>query len=148
MSYAHLCYHVIFSTKNREPMIHKSFQPDLYAYIGGIVRERKGALIEIGGVEDHVHILAKLHQSFAVADMIRDLKSGSSRWVNDSKHCPGHFSWQTKYGAFSVSQSAIPDVIKYIRGQEAHHAKESFQDEFRRFIQRHGFEVDEKYMWE
>ncbi len=148
MSYIHHCYHIIFSTKNREPMIHKSFQPDLYSYIGGIIRDRKGAVIEIGGIQDHIHILAKLHQSQAVADTIRDLKSGSSRWVNEHQKCNGHFAWQKKYGSFTVSQSVIPDVVKYIQNQETHHRKESFQDEFRGFIKRHGFELDEKYMWE
>jgi REP element-mobilizing transposase RayT len=148
MSYVHHCYHIIFSTKNREPMIQKSFQDNLYAYIGGIIRDRKGALIEIGGIADHIHILAKLHQSHATESIVRDLKSGSSRWVNENKKCNGHFAWQTKYGSFTVSQTAIPDVIDYIRNQESHHAKESFQDEFRRFIQKHGFAIDERYMWE
>ncbi|WFB36625.1 IS200/IS605 family transposase [Kiritimatiellota bacterium B12222] len=148
MSYIHHCFHIIFSTKNREPMITDRYKNDLYAYIGGIIRDRKGALIEIGGVADHVHILTMSHQSLSPADLIRDIKSGSSRWINESKFCPGHFAWQTKYGSFSVSQSDIPDVARYIQNQVSHHQKESFQEEFRGFITRHGFSVDEKYMWE
>ncbi|MCC5851018.1 MAG: IS200/IS605 family transposase [Verrucomicrobia bacterium] len=148
MSYVHHCYHLIFSTKNREPLIHKSFQEELYQYIGGILREKQGSLVEIGGVEDHIHILAYYHQSVAPADMVKHIKSSSSRWVNESGKCPHRFRWQIKYGSFSVSQSAIPDVRAYIRNQEEHHKKETFQEEFRRFLKAHGYEGDERFMWE
>ena len=148
MSYCHHCYHVIFSTKHRRPLIHKSFQEPMYQYIGGIIRDKRGSLLEIGGVEDHIHLLAYFHQSVAVSDMIRDIKSGSSRWINETHNPPEKFAWQVKYGSFSVSQSAIPNVRAYIQGQEAHHKKENYQDEFRRFLKKHGFEIDERYIWD
>ena len=148
MSYCHHCYHVIFSTKHRQPLIRKSIQDPLYHYIGGIIRDKRGSLIEIGGVEDHIHLLAYFHQSIAVSDMIRDIKSGSSRWVNETQSPTEKFAWQVKYGSFSVSQSVIPNVRAYIQGQEAHHKKESYQDEFRRILKTHGFEIDERYIWE
>jgi REP element-mobilizing transposase RayT len=148
MSYVHHCYHLVFSTKNRKPLIQESLQDELYHYIGGIIRNKKGSLLEIGGVEDHIHILAFYHQSISPAEMVKDIKSSSSRWVNDSGKCPHPFSWQTKYGSFSVSQSAINKVRKYIQNQKEHHKRESFQDEFRRIVKVHGCELDEKYMWE
>jgi len=120
----------------------------LYKYIGGILREHQGSLVEIGGVADHMHILAYYHQSIAPSDMVKHIKSSSSRWVNVSKKCPHHFTWQLKYGSFSVSQSAIPKVRAYIRNQEEHHKTETFQDEFRRFLKAHGYEGDERFMWE
>ncbi len=148
MSYVHHCYHVIFSTKHRRPLIQKEFQEALYQYIGGIIRDKNGSLVEIGGLEDHIQLLAYFHQTIATSDMIRDIKSGSSRWLNEVHTPPEKFNWQVKYGSFSVSQSAIPKVKAYIQGQEKHHRKESFQDEFRRFLTQHGFEIDERYIWD
>ena len=148
MSYVSHAYHIVFSTKNREPNIAPSFQDLLYEYIGGIIREKKGHLIEVGGVQDHVHILAHLHQSFPHADVIRDIKSGSSTWVNDNGYGLGHFAWQSKYGSFTVSRSKEEDVARYIQNQAEHHRTVTFQEEFRAWVRKHGVPVDERYMWE
>ena len=148
MSCVRHIYHVIFSTKHRQKLIDPALRDAVYPYIGGIIRKHKGSLIEIGGVEDHVHILAYFHQSIAVADMIRNIKSGSSLMIKEEGLCPTKFHWQQKYGSFTVSHSLIATVQTYIQGQEEHHCKESYQDEFRAFMQRHGYEFDERYIWE
>ena len=148
MSFVRHTYHIIFSTKNREKVIAPDLRPELYAYMGGIIKKAKGVPIAIGGVSDHVHILAKLHQSIAVADVIRDLKSGSSHWVNAHHKVPAHFAWQTKYGSFAVSRSMEEQVAAYIRNQEEHHRTTSFQEEFMAFLRKHDIPFDTHFMWE
>lgn len=146
-SFTCLHYHVIFSTKNREPAITPALRDRLYDYLGGIVRSEGGVLIAAGGVADHVHLLARLRQEPSVADMIRAVKANSSKWVADEfpdLRWPG---WQTGYGAFAVSYSQLDDVKKYLAKQERHHRRRTFQDEYREFLRRHDIEFDEKYLW-
>jgi putative transposase len=128
-SFTHLTYHVVFATKYRNPSIINSLQERLYQYISGTLRARKGLLIEIGGVADHVHILAHLSPTLAVADVVRDVKANSSKWINDLSDTRSPFEWQKGYGAFTVSYSQINSVQSYIRNQEEHHKTKSFQDE-------------------
>jgi putative transposase len=142
-----LLYHVVFSTKNRAPMIEAGLMPRLVEYVGGIVRGEKGALLEMCGTEDHVHLLAKFHPSIAVSQMLQVIKSHSSKWINEMPQRPGRFEWQEGYGAFSVSESNVAAVRQYIQGQEEHHRKRSFQEEFRELLRRHGIEWDEGYVW-
>lgn len=148
MSYNNLKVHFIWSTKDREKLIREEMQADLYAYIGGILRKRKHVLLAAGGVEDHVHLLVGMHQSQSVADCIRDVKSNTSRWIHDQYPKLSHFQWQTKYGAFSVSQSSVGAVETYIANQQEHHRHISYQDEFRALLTRHGIEFDERYVFE
>lgn len=148
MSYIRHTYHIVFSTRNRNPLICDEWQPELYAYIGGIIRATNGRLIEIGGVADHVHLLAQFHQSRAPMDMLREIKSSSSRWVNEGKRTRMHFAWQAKYGSFSVSRSAEGAVSRYIRGQAEHHRKRTFKEEFVALLEKHAVEYDKKYLWE
>lgn len=148
MSYANHLYHIVFSTKDRRRLIDSELQPQLYEYIGGIIRSLKGVCIEIGGMPDHIHILAKLHQSVATADVMRDLKSSSSRWVNQNRRLETPFCWQIKYGSFTVSESQSATVRRYIQNQELHHKKKSFEDEMRELLKAHGIEVEERYIWE
>ena len=148
-TFTHLIIHVIFSTKDRLPQITPDLQPHLFPYMGGIVRDLGGKALLINGVADHVHGLLALPPTVTVADMMRGLKANSSHWVHQKwpqEH--SKFGWQTGYGAFSVSQSNVPDVVKYIEGQEAHHRKVSFQDEFVTFLKKHGIAYDERYIWE
>lgn len=147
MSYVCHTFHIVFSTKERRPLIDAKFQQDLYKFIGGIIRKNSGVLIEAGGVSDPIHLLARLHQSIAHADVIRDVKSGSSRWVNEKGLCKEQFHWQEKYGSFTVSRSVEPEVITYLRNQEQHHQTMSFQEEFRAWLKKHGEVVDERYVW-
>lgn len=147
-TYTSLTYHVIFSTKYRKPRIVESFKEDLYSYIGGIIRGEKGNLVQIGGVEDHIHILAGFSPTIAVSDMLKRIKGNSSKWINDERKTKSRFEWQAGYGAFTVSHSQIPIVRRYIHTQEEHHRKLTFKDEFLAILKRHNIEYDHKYVFE
>jgi putative transposase len=147
-SLAALFCHVVFSTKNREPLIEAAWEPRLHAYVGGIIAARKGVLLVAGGMPDHLHLLVSMGRVWSVADLVRDVKSNSSAWLHDSVPDKGHFAWQVGYGAFSVSASQLALVKQYIEGQKQHHTKQSYQDEFRSLLQKHGLEYDERYVWD
>ncbi|MBK8207437.1 MAG: IS200/IS605 family transposase [Planctomycetes bacterium] len=147
-TYTNLSYHLVFSTKDRLPLISKVAQPRLYAYIGGIIRELKGETLAIGGVEDHVHILCRLGTAVSMADALRQIKGSSSKWANDELKLDTKFAWQTGYAAFTVSQSKIGNVEKYIAEQQDHHRQRGFKDELLDFLQKHGIEYDERYLWD
>ena len=148
MSYTNLRVHFIWSTKEREKLIHESYREDLYAYIGRILRKRQHVLLAIGGVEDHVHMLAGLHQSQSIAEVVRDVKSNSSRWIHENQPKLSGFQWQKKYGAFSVSESSLEEVKSYIARQKEHHRHVSFQEEFQSFLKKHGIEFDDRFVFE
>ncbi|MFT7631913.1 MAG: putative transposase [Mariniblastus sp.] len=142
-----LTYHLIFSTKYRRKTIRPEFQEQLYQYIGGILREKDGVLLEIGGIEDHIHIMAGLPASNSVSDMLRIIKSNSSGWVNETIKPKGKFAWQPGYGAFTVSHSQKPLVRSYIQTQAQHHLKKSFQDEFVQILVAHGIEFEPRFVF-
>ena len=145
-SYTRLLYHIVFSTKNREPWIDAVWRDELHAYIGGIVRNRKGELLVAGGIPDHIHLLMRLAADRSISDVVRDIKSNSSGWLHERGVMP--FAWQDGYGAFTLSPSAIPGVTAYINNQAEHHAKESFRDEFLTMLVESGTEHDPKSLWE
>ncbi len=145
-SYACLHYHLVFSTKHRAPLIPPDLQPRLYDYLGGLIRAEGGTLLAAGGVTDHVHLLVGLGQTRAVADVLRVVKTNSSRWVHDIDPAGG-FAWQTGYAAFTVSHSQLATVERYIASQEEHHRRMTFENELRALLQRHGIEPDERYLW-
>lgn len=147
-TFTNLLYHIVYSTKYRRDTIAPIWQPDLYAYIGGIIKERDGILLEIGGMSDHIHILAKLSPKLAIMDVLRDIKAVSSKWVNERRFTLSRFEWQTGYGAFSVSQSHVEVVRQYIRNQEQHHRQIPYQAEFITLLQRHEIEFDPRYVFE
>src|SRR5277367_3404170 len=130
MSYISSYHHCVFSTKERRPLITPALQERLWPFLGGIARKNKMTAIEIGGVKDHVHLLLSLPATMPIAKALQLIKGGSSKWVHET--FPEHrlFNWQEKYGAFSVSASQLDNVIKYIKEQETHHRKMSFQEEF------------------
>lgn len=136
--------HFIFSTRERRPLIGSEFRDDLFAYLGGIVRELKGSALIVSGTADHVHLLVRMRPAHVPAEIARVIKANSSRWIRERRP---EFAWQTGYGVFSVSESNADAVRKYIADQEAHHKKRSFQDEFRAFLKKNGIAVDEKYVW-
>lgn len=142
-----LIAHIIFSTKDRLPVLGESIQDRLYEYIGGIIRGEKGVLLAIGGMPDHVHVLAKIKADQSMAEAVKKIKGNSSRWINDNRLVTGRFGWQDGYGAFSVSQSQLELVQQYILSQKEHHKKKNFQDEFVDFLKKQGLEFDEKYLW-
>jgi REP element-mobilizing transposase RayT len=145
-TYTNLLTHVIFSTKDRAPRITSPLHGDLLAYLGGIVRELGGALRAANARPDHVHLLCSLPPTVATADALRVVKTNSSRWVHRARHYPG-FDWQTGYGAFSVSHSLAPAVVQYIREQEKHHRRMTFQEEFIAFLKKNDVAYDERYIW-
>ena len=146
-TYSNLLFHVVFSTKNRLPLIQTSFKRDLYSYIGGIIRNKKASLIEIGGMPDHVHLLMKLKTDMAVSDILRHIKRGSSKWINSHMENESKFAWQDGYGVFTVSESQTESVTHYIRNQAEHHCRKTFQEEYLDFLKRHRVEFDERYLW-
>lgn len=145
-SYTNLIYHIIFSTKDRRPIITDAYQSRLYDYLGGTIRGLGGISLALNGMEDHVHLLAKLRPDRALSDVLRELKANASGWMHDVFPELKDFSWQRGYGAFTVSQSQVEEVRKYIAAQQEHHRKQSFRDEFIRFLQANGVEYDERYI--
>ena len=148
MSYVSSYYHCVFSTKERRPQITPQLRERLWPFLGGIARQNQMKAIEIGGVEDHVHILLSLPSTLSIAKALQLIKGGSSKWVHET--FPQHllFNWQVKYGAFGVSVSQLDRTIKYIQNQEAHHRKVTFQEEFLALLKRHRIAFDERYLWE
>jgi putative transposase len=147
-SFAALYCHIIFSTRNREPLIPRELQPHLFAYMGGALRDEGSLLLDAGGTPDHVHLLVSLTRESTVAEVVRLIKANSSGWVHKTFPTLQGFAWQAGYGAFSVSASALPAVKRYLATQEEHHRKRTFQEEFVAFLKRHGVEYDERYLWD
>jgi len=145
-SYTNLIYDIVFSTKNRESLITDEIKPRLYEYIGGILRNKDGIALAIGGMNDHIHVLAKLHPDVSLSNLLRDLKANSSGWMHKIFPEMKDFSWQRGYGAFTVSVSQIEVVQQYIGNQEKHHAKFSFRDEFIKLLRVNQIEFDERYV--
>ena len=148
MSYVSSHIHCVFSTKERRPMIAPELRERLWPFMGGIARQNQMKAIEIGGVADHVHILLSLPSTVSIAKALQLIKGGSSKWVHET--FPEHrlFNWQAKYGAFGVSVSQLGKIIQYIRNQEEHHRKMSFQEEFLALLKKHRIDYDERYLWE
>ncbi len=141
--------HLVFSTKHRQPFLaDNEFRDRTHRYLAGACTGLESPALVVGGVEDHVHILCRLGKTVAVADLIRDLKRESSKWVKVEKPELAEFHWQQGYGAFSISPSHVEALKKYIANQEEHHRKESFQDEFRRLCKKYGLEIDKRYVWD
>jgi putative transposase len=147
-SYTCLHYHLVFSTKGRAPSITAEMRERLWKYLAGIVSGADGIPIQVGGTDDHVHLLVTLRQEPSLAAFMRELKAASSRWVHDTFPDAPDFAWQAGYGAFTVSHSQLDAVKYYVRNQEEHHKKQSYQDEFRALLIKHGIEFDERYLWD
>jgi putative transposase len=146
-SFACLLTHAVFSTKDRAPFIKGDCGERLWPYMGGIAREIGGKALIVGGTADHVHLLLSLPPTLCAADAMRDLKANSSKWVHETWPERRDFTWQTGYGVFSVSESSREAVAQYIEGQESHHKRMTFQEEFVALLKKHGVEYDERYIW-
>jgi REP element-mobilizing transposase RayT len=144
-TYLSLHYHLVFSTKNREPTIAKLWRARLHEYLGGTVAGLGGIPQGVGGIADHVHLLVGLKATHCLADFMRELKKSSSLWVHEQIHERG-FAWQQGYAAFSVSATARPSVRSYIANQEEHHRRKSYQDELIEMLHKAGVEFDPKYL--
>ncbi len=135
-------YHIVFSTKERQRIIIPKIKEELYKYMCGVARNNRGQILRVNGVEDHVHLLAKIKPSIAVSDFAMLVKTNSSKWVSEKFPDLSNFSWQTGYASFTVSESSFDRVADYIAGQEVHHQKFSFQDELRTLLKKHGIKFD------
>lgn len=149
-SLANVIVHIVYSTKGRQPWLKDvNLRDELYAYNAAILRnEVDSSAILINGVEDHIHILCRLSRKFAIMDVVKASKTETSKWLKKQSPALKEFSWQNGYGIFSVSQSNVSQVKRYIANQEEHHKRMTFQDEFRAICQRHGIEIDERYVWD
>ena len=141
--------HVVFSTKNREPWLQDpSLRAECHAFLGGVSKQLDCPPVIVGGVADHVHLLARFGRGVRQLDWVKELKRVSSRWIKEREPKMAGFAWQGGYGVFSVSASALDAVEAYIRNQEEHHRKVTFQDEFRAFLRKHKVDCDERYVWD
>lgn len=140
--------HLIFSTKHRKPLIRPPAEDELHAYLGGICKRLECHPIKIGGYTDHVHILCMLSKKIPLAKLLEEVKSHSSKWIKTKSDKLKQFYWQDGYGAFSVNPSEVDIVIQYIANQKEHHAKVSFQDEYRAFLKKYKVDYDERYVWD
>ena len=140
--------HLVYSTKNRKPWIPLEIRDELYAYQAGIFNQWDSPAMAIGGAEDHVHALFSLSKNHALMKIVEEVKKGSSKWMKTEGPKNAEFYWQSGYAGFSVSQSNVEEVRRYIENQEEHHCKMTFQDELRALFKRHGIEYDERFVWD
>lgn len=147
-TYTQLYIHVVFAVKGRQNLISGNWKNELEMYITGIVQSRKHKMISIYAMPNHLHILIGMKPDMSVSDLVRDIKAGSSKHINDHRLVSGKFSWQEGFGAFSCSKSQLDKVIIYIQNQEEHHAKKSFREEYIGLLQKNRVDFDEKYLFE
>jgi len=141
--------HLVFSTKDRRPFLREpSLRGETHAWLGAASRELGCPPVQVGGVEDHVHLLARHGRTISQSDWVKELKRTSSIWIKDKSTDVREFSWQAGFGVFSVSVSNLDGVRAYVAGQEAHHRRQGFQEEFRALLRKHGEEWDERYVWD
>ena len=139
-------YHIVFSTKDRTPALTQDRREDLFRYISGIIRNRQSHLYRINGVDDHLHILTSLHPTVCLADFVKEIKTGSTHWIEEKAVFKRFSHWRDGYGAFTCSQREIAGLIEYIKSQEQHHRKVKFEEEYRKLLMEAGIEFDERYL--
>jgi putative transposase len=148
-SHAQVWLHIIFSTNDRRPFLQKeTFRTEMFRMLAHHVKESKCTSASVGGYSDHVHLLLSLSRTLTIAKLVENVKTETSKWAKHHKDGSSVFSWQSGYGAFSVSHSLMASVDQYIRNQIEHHAKLTFQDEYRRICEKHNIEIDERYVWD
>jgi putative transposase len=147
-SLAYLLTHIVFSTKDRAPVLDPVVRPALHAYLATVSRNVDCECFRVGGVVDHVHLAVRLSRTITVAQLIEELKTSSSKWLKTQSPALTSFSWQRGYGAFSVGPSDLDALLHYIDTQEEHHRTRTFQDEYRAFLKKYGISYDERYVWD
>jgi putative transposase len=145
-TFSQIYLHLVFSTKNREPLIYRDIEERLWAYIGGIAKRHKMTPIQIGGIEDHVHSCVGIPTTMSASHAAKAIKGDSSLWIHQEFPEFRSFAWQDGYGAFSVSKSALPEVVDYIKRQREHHAERSFEHEYRSLLRLHDIDFDERFL--
>ncbi len=147
-SLARLHVHLVFSTKNRDPLITDGVRGSLHAYMATVLQNLGCAPVLINSMEDHIHLLFDLARTVAVSHVVEDVKKSSSKWIKTQGEVFATFAWQAGYGAFAVSESMVETVRNYVANQAEHHRKRTFQDELREFYKRHRIVFDERYIWD
>ena len=140
--------HLVFSTKNREPFLLPAVEAELHPYMATIFRDHDSPSLIIDGTTDHVHMLFALGRTITIADVVEEVKTGSSKWVKTKGREFRNFHWQRGYGAFSIGQSNVGELKRYIRNQKQHHRRVTFEDEYRAFLKRYEIGFDERYVWD
>ena len=147
-TYIQLYAQIVFSPKGRQNLIHDGIKNDIYKYMAGIIKNKKQKPMIINGMPDHVHIFIGFSPDIAISDLVRDIKSNLTNFINEQNMFPGKFSWQKGFGAFTYSKSQIPKVIRYIQKQEEHHRKKSFREEYQELLENFDVDYKEKYLFE
>lgn len=147
-TYTQIYIQIVFAVKGRQNLISKENREELHKFITGIVSNRGQKLFAVFAMPDHVHILVSMSPTFSISDLVRDIKAGSSKFINDKKWMNEKFNWQEGYGAFSYSKSSVDSVVKYILNQEEHHQNKSFKNEYLDFLEKFEIEYDSKYLFE
>jgi putative transposase len=147
-SLSYLLTHIVFSTKERAPVLDVTVRPALHAYLATVARNVDCECFRVGGVADHVHLAVRLSRTITMAQLIEELKTSSSKWLKTQSAALAAFAWQRGYGAFSVGPSDLNALLHYIDTQEEHHKTRTFQDEYRAFLTKYGIEYDERYVWD
>ena len=147
-SLANVLIHLIFSTKNRIPLIHPGIEDELFRYLATACRSCGCPAPKVGGTDDHVHIVCSFSRTITIADLVQQIKTDTSKWIKGKGGDLRHFAWQNGYGAFSIGQSQLSSVKAYIARQREHHRRATFQEEFRRFLEKYGIQYDERYVWD
>ena len=148
-SISRVVLHTVFSTKARVPAFQSAaFRGEVHSYLGGCAKTLDCLPIRIGGASDHVHVLATLARTISIAEFVKEVKRVSTGWIQERGGLFRQFRWQTGYASFSVSESDVPIVVRYIEGQDEHHRVVTFQDEYREFLRVHGEKWDERYVWD
>ena len=147
-TYSRIHIQIVFAVKGRDNLLLKPWREEVFKYMAGIINEKGQKSIIVNGVTDHVHVFVGLKPSVALADLVRDVKSNSSNFINKKRFVQGRFSWQEGYGAFSYSYSQLDTVYKYILHQEEHHREKTFKEEYLEFLRKFEIEHDEKYLFE
>lgn len=145
-TYGHALYQIVFSTKHREKILQKAGREDLFKFIWGLLKNKKCFLHRIGGVEDHIHIIADIHPSNSVSDLVKDIKLASSSYIKEKNLFQNFAGWQTGYAYFTYSKEAKNNLIEYVKNQESHHHKTTFKEELISLLKEHGVEFDERYL--
>lgn len=146
-TYTQIHIQTVFCVQNRESLIRPDWKNDLYKYITGIVQGNKHKLLIVNGMPDHIHLLIGLRTTQSLADLMKQIKEDSSKWINQHKFCGGKFSWQSGYGAFSYSKSELPRLIRYIENQQIHHQSKSFLEEYQELLEEFGIEYENQYLF-
>ncbi|MDP2302846.1 MAG: IS200/IS605 family transposase [Ignavibacteria bacterium] len=147
-TYSQIYIQIVFTVNGKQNLIPNDHREELHKYITGIVQNRGQKMLAIYCMPDHTHIFIGLQPSIAVSDLVRDIKAGSSKFINDNKWMKGKFNWQEGFGSFSYSRSHIDNVVNYILNQQEHHKKKSFKEEYLEFLKKYAIDYDEKYLFE